>query len=107
MTRPADLERARTALHDHDWQAAYEGFASSTEDELGADDLERLAEAAWWSAHPAESLDAFEHAYRAYVDEGNKRRAAAIAIRLAMEYADRSEMGPWRDGSAARSDCSP
>lgn len=90
----ATLERAREALDQHAWQDAYDGFSSNAEG-LGAEDLERLGEAAWWSAHPDESLDAFGRAYAAYVAEGNKRRAAAVAIRLAMEHADRNEMALW------------
>ena len=86
----ATLERAREALDRHAWQDAYDGFSSNAEG-LGAEDLERLGEAAWWSAHPDESLDAFGRAFTAYVAEGNKRRAAAVAIRLAMEHADRNE----------------
>ncbi len=46
---------------------------------------------AWWSAHPNESLDAFERAYGTYSSEGNTRRAAYVALRLAFEHADRSE----------------
>jgi class 3 adenylate cyclase len=88
------LERARTALEDHAWQEAYEGF-SSLGDTLAAPDLARLGEAAWWSAHPEESLDAFARAYGAYLAEDDKRGAAAVAIRLAMEYADRNETAQW------------
>jgi class 3 adenylate cyclase len=88
------LVRAREALENHEWQAAYDGL-SALSDGLGAEDLERLGEAAWWSAHPAESLDAFERAYAAYVAEGDKRRAVRPALRLALEYADRSETALW------------
>lgn len=89
------LERARTSLDEHAWQDAYDGFTSVPADELGGDDLERLAEAAWWSAHPAESLEAFQRAFEAYLAGGNKRRAARAALRLALEYADRSETALW------------
>ena len=95
MTDTAGLEAARTALDDHRWQEAYEGFTSLPAGELAAEDIERLGEAAWWSAHPGESLDAFGRAYTAYLTKGSKRRAAAVAIRLAMEHADRSETALW------------
>jgi class 3 adenylate cyclase len=88
------LERARKALNDHAWQEAYEVF-SSLGDALAAEDLERLGEAAWWGAHPDESLDAFARAFASYLDEREPRRAAAVAIRLAMEYADRNETALW------------
>ena len=86
---------AREALEDHRWQDAYEGLSSVSGDELGGADLERLGEAAWWSAHPTESLEAFGRAFSAYLAEGDKRRAATVAIRLAMEHADRSETSLW------------
>ena len=89
------LERARRSLDEHAWQDAYDGFTSVSAEELGGDDLQRLGEAAWWSAHPAESLDAFQRAYAAYLGEGNKRSAARAALRLALEYADRSETALW------------
>jgi tetratricopeptide (TPR) repeat protein len=84
------LDRARKALDDHAWQDAYDLFVSQRErQELSAEDWERLGEAAWWSAHPDESLDAFERAFSAHTAAGNPRRAAYIAMRLAIEHADR------------------
>ncbi len=102
MTDVATLERARQALDAHAWQQAYEGFASlddhvssSEEPGLSSDDLERLGEAAWWSAHPNESIDAFERAYAAFAGEGKRRDAARVGLRLAMEYADRLDSAVW------------
>ena len=91
-TEPATLERARRALDAHAWEEAYEGFATIAEREgLSAEDLERLADAAWWSARPTESLEAFERAYASYSTDDASRPAARVALRLAMEYADRQE----------------
>jgi class 3 adenylate cyclase len=93
MTDADTLERAREALEAHAWQDAYEDLASvAAREDLDGENLERLAEAAWWSAHPAESIDAFERAYAAYVAEGNPRRAAFAALRLVFEHADRIEL---------------
>jgi class 3 adenylate cyclase len=87
---------ARTALAEHSWREAYELFSElGARDELEAADLERLGEAAWWSAHPAESIDAFERAYAAYVTNGDHERASLLAVRLALEHADRGEMALW------------
>ena len=67
MTDTDILERARTALETHDWQGAYDAYlAASIDLELSGDDLQRLAEAAWWTAHPVECIDALERAYAAY-----------------------------------------
>lgn len=69
MTDTATLERARTALDEHAWVEAYEGFTSLGDEPLSGEDLERLGEAAWWSAHPKESVDASEWAYAAHSAE--------------------------------------
>ncbi len=95
MTDTTTLERARQALDAHAWEQAFEGFASLDRVDLSSEDLERLAEAAWWSAHPTESLDAFERAYAAFSAEGKRRDAARVGLRLAMEYADRLDSAVW------------
>ncbi|MDP9330499.1 MAG: hypothetical protein M3P11_07690 [Actinomycetota bacterium] len=90
------LDLARKALEAHAWQESYEAFASLADIEaLTGDDLVRLAEAAWWSAHPKESIDAFERAYAAYTAEPNPLRAVYVALRLGFEYADRMESALW------------
>jgi len=95
VTDTTTLERARQSLDAHAWQQAYEGFASLDGGDLSGEDLERLAEAAWWSAHPNESIDAFERAYAAFSAEGRRRDAARVSLRLAMEYADRLDSAVW------------
>jgi class 3 adenylate cyclase len=87
---------ARRALEEHAWQDAYEGLVSLRDrQDLSGEDWQRLGEAAWWSAHPDDSIEAFERAFAAYSSEGNPRRAAAVAIRLAHEHADRMELALW------------
>jgi hypothetical protein len=56
---------------------------------LPGKDLEGLAEAAWWTAHPEERIDALERAFAAHVEDGNPARAAHVALDLADEYNDR------------------
>ncbi|MDP9242171.1 MAG: hypothetical protein M3O84_03245, partial [Actinomycetota bacterium] len=90
MTDSTTLERARKALAAHDWNDAYDVFASaSVEEALTGEDLEAQAEAAWWTAHPNESIDAMERAYAAYSREGNPRRAAYVALNLADQWGER------------------
>ena len=87
---------ARKALEEHAWQDAYEGLVSLRDrQDLSGEDWQRLGEAAWWSARPDESIEAFERAFAAYSSEGNPRRAAAVAMRLAHEHADRMELALW------------
>ncbi len=93
---PRSVRTPRKALEDHAWQDAYEAYISLRDhEELTGEDWAGFAEAAWWSAHPNESLDAFERAYGTYSSEGNTRRAAYVALRLAFEHADRSEPALW------------
>jgi class 3 adenylate cyclase len=56
---------------------------------LPGKDLEGLAEAAWWTAHPEERIDALERAFAAHVEDENPARAAHVALDLADEYNDR------------------
>lgn len=84
------LDRARQALEEHAWQDAYDAFVeAAAEKELPSEDLEQLAWAAWWTAHPKECIDAMERAYAAYSREGNQRRAGYIALHLADQYSER------------------
>ena len=84
------LEAGRSALQRHAWPEALallkQADAANTLDAAG---LEILADAAWWMAQPADSLAARERAYAAFVAEGNKRRAARVALRLAQQNANK------------------
>ena len=51
---------------------------------LGAEDLERLAEAAMLSGQDARALELLQRAHNAFLDSGNPERAAENALRLAM-----------------------
>jgi class 3 adenylate cyclase len=80
---PATLDSARDAISRHAWDEArdllLEAEAAAP---LSADDLQRLSDAEFWTGHPAESLDALERAYAAYVDIGDRTAAAGVALRL-------------------------
>jgi class 3 adenylate cyclase len=90
VTDIATLELARNAMATHDWHAAYDAFADAAMDQvLPGEDLEGLAEAAWWTAHPKECIDALERAYAAYSRAGNPRRAASVALKLAEKWSER------------------
>jgi hypothetical protein len=92
ITDPTALERARKALEDHAWHEAFDGFFEADRSgELAAEDLERLSEAAWWTAHPSESIDAAERAYAAYLADGNRNRAAFMAVWLAVWFEDQGD----------------
>jgi class 3 adenylate cyclase len=84
------LASAREALLRHEWEHGYELFKSADESgQLSPEDLEHMADAAWWAARPDDSIDALERAYSGYVTSGQRARAAYIALALAREYAGR------------------
>jgi class 3 adenylate cyclase len=89
VTESSTLERARKALAAHDWNDAYDAFSTASDQAFAGEELEALAEAAWWTAHPKECIDALERAYAAYSQEGNPRRAAKVALNLAEQWSER------------------
>jgi ATP/maltotriose-dependent transcriptional regulator MalT len=88
------LQDAHEAFGRRDWQAAYDGFKSC--EVLDAADLDALAEAAWWLGHSDEAVQAYQDAYRLYVDQDAGRPAALAAFMLAIHTRLR--------GDAAQSD---
>ncbi|MDQ3764952.1 MAG: AfsR/SARP family transcriptional regulator [Actinomycetota bacterium] len=81
------LRAARAALAAHDWRRAFELL--STQDQvapLSAEDLDGLAEAAWWSGRYREARSARQRAYGAYLQAADHRRAAVAAVMLAMQH---------------------
>jgi len=81
------LERARSALAGKEWQKAYKVLAELDRTEnLAADDLEGLADAAWWTGSMDESIEASTRAYAARLERGEQRAAALNALRLARNH---------------------
>jgi class 3 adenylate cyclase len=80
------LELARNALAGKDWQVAYAALAELNRAEnLDADDLNGLADAAWWTGRMDESIEARTRAYAAWLDQGAQRAAALSALHLARD----------------------
>ena len=78
------IDRARRALEEHEWTAAYDAFLEAdAEGELSGDDLEALAAAAWWTAHPNESMAALERSFAAYQRQDAHLGAARAALKIA------------------------
>ncbi len=81
------LERGRSAFARSAWREAYEtlGGADATGD-LDPEDLERLAESAWWVSDGTACVRARERAYRGYIRRGELRAAASVALALAEDH---------------------
>lgn len=90
---------AKEALDQHRWADAYDMLRQAeAASPLAAEDLEILGEAAWWNGKHAESLEARERSYKAFLEAGNKAKAARIAVQLAQEYFQKREEatgGAW------------
>jgi hypothetical protein len=96
---PADaLEEARGALAARDWQRAFELLSAVDDAALGGEDLDALAEAALWAGRPHESLAARQRAHTAFIEAGERPRAALVAVVLCLHHAARLQLavaGGW------------
>ncbi|MCU1449229.1 MAG: response regulator receiver protein [Acidimicrobiales bacterium] len=96
---------ARQALARHDWSGAYELLTSGDRaadggatDDLGAEELDLLAEASWWLGRIEECIVAREAAFQAYESAGARRQAAQCAVWLVEHHwflARPSIAGAW------------
>jgi class 3 adenylate cyclase len=78
------LEAGRDAVRRHGWREAFDQLSAADQaGKLNADDLEGLAEAAWWSGRADVCISARERAYPLHVEAGHQRRAALLALALA------------------------
>jgi class 3 adenylate cyclase len=92
QTTPDTLRDAREALGRHAWEEAFESFSQADrEGDLSGPDLESLAEAAWFTARADLAIDAKERAFKAYDADGDRIRAAYIALHLAQEYSHKQQ----------------
>ncbi|MGH8927570.1 MAG: adenylate/guanylate cyclase domain-containing protein [Acidimicrobiia bacterium] len=84
----ADLiEDARAAIGRHAWVEALELFTRADKEEpLSGSDLEAMAEAAFFAAQADVAIEAKERAFKAYQVDGNRIRAATLALDLFDQY---------------------
>ena len=87
------IEAAHDAFARRDWLVALEHFtAARDKGPLSAEDIDALAETAWWLGEIDESLSAYDQAHRLYLDEGRPRRAAMSAMFLAAHSMERGDV---------------
>ncbi len=93
------LEAGREAIDRRAWREAFDIFTkASLEEPLGPEDLERLADAAWWTGRLEENLEARQKAYAGYLKDNHPRQAARTAVYLARDYMGKlaqSMAGGW------------
>jgi len=82
------LQAGRDALRRHEWTDAFERLsAADARGPLSGQDLESLAQAAFFVARADLEREVKERAFKAYEAEGNDLRAAYIALDVARDYA--------------------
>jgi class 3 adenylate cyclase len=86
------LQAGREAIARHAWREAYDLLVEADrERELGPDDLDGLAQAAWWIGRMRDCIAARERAHARYAADGNMRRAAMVSLDLAEHHVDVGE----------------
>jgi class 3 adenylate cyclase len=97
------LAAGRAALAGRRWGEGYRLLrAVDAESPLGAEDLEALVWAAYWTDDILQVVPLLERAYAASLEEGNKRRAAFLATQLAHEYGSVRQQKAVGNGWMAR-----
>jgi class 3 adenylate cyclase len=99
MTQTVDdpLAAGRDAAARGAYREAYE-LLSPAVGSLAAEDLERLAEAAYWTGRLDEALDVRERAFAGHAAAGETQRAAMVALWLSMDYFGKAALsvaGGW------------
>jgi class 3 adenylate cyclase len=93
------LTAGREAAARYAWRAAFDRLIEADAGEpLAADDLDALAEAAWWVARLDVAIAARERAFAGYLEDKDERRAGMMAIWLAKDnYSKRASAvaGAW------------
>jgi class 3 adenylate cyclase len=83
------LNAARTAAGSHAWREAYDAYAAADERELSPSDLERFADAAWWTGRLDQAISLRERAYAGFSGAGEKLDAARLALTLSWDHGGR------------------
>jgi class 3 adenylate cyclase len=93
MSHVVDDARAagRDAAARGAWKEAYDHLLAA-ERELEPEDLERLAEAAWWTGKLDESIERRERAYKVWLEAGEKRRAALMAVFISQDLFNKASL---------------
>ena len=101
---PELVEAARDARRRRAWQEAFDLFRDADEhDPLQPEALEELAEVAYWTGRIEASIGVRERAYATYVERGDRRGAARLALELSSTHFKRFET-PLAQGWMARAE---
>ena len=88
----SSIDAAREARSRYAWGEAFDLFAAADAVEpLGPDELDQMAECAWWIGKMRHCIALRERAHAAYLKDGNVLRAARVATDLADHHFDLME----------------
>ncbi|HEX5825854.1 MAG TPA: hypothetical protein VFY18_15450, partial [Candidatus Limnocylindrales bacterium] len=85
---PADaLNAGLAALGRHAWNDAFDLLSAADRDgAMSGADLERFAEAAYFTGRAARGIELNERAFKAHLDAGDEIRGAYLAFQIAHDY---------------------
>lgn len=86
------LAKARQAAEAQDWATVFEQFSELDDPtSLRAEDLEVLAQAAWWQGRIDVAIDAHERAYRGFFKSGKIDAAVMNSLYLFYDYMNQGD----------------
>jgi class 3 adenylate cyclase len=81
------VRAARDAMDRHAWGEAFDLLSEADRtQELSGDELALLGDAAWWAGRFGEAISARERAFAAFTSEGQKLKAARVAVIVAGDH---------------------
>jgi class 3 adenylate cyclase len=83
------IDAARSAASRQAWREAHGAYSSLDSSTLSPEDLERFADAAWWTGKLEEAIKYRERAYATFSAAGDKLSAARLALTLSWDYEGR------------------
>jgi len=85
------VAKGRDAIERKAWDEAFEVLqAADRAGELTAEELEDLAQSAWWSGAPEICINARERAFTGYTQSQDHKKAATVALALVEDHFHRS-----------------
>lgn len=81
------MDAARAALARHEWRAAFDDLtAADAKEPLRPEQLDLLANAAWWTGQLPIAIETRERAFAAALKAGDMQTAVLVAINLARDH---------------------
>jgi class 3 adenylate cyclase len=81
------VDAARAALARHEWRAAFDDLtAADAKEPLRPEQLDLLANAAWWTGQLPIAIETRERAFAAALKAGDMQTAVLVAINLARDH---------------------